>query len=73
MEVLKSNGNPFEGHSADLVILENNVCESAADAVSVHKVEFMGHEPYNNRQSVFDLICTTLTVPIMQSNLLLFH
>ena len=33
--------------------LDNNVCESAVDAVSVHKVESMEQEQYNNfRQCV---------------------
>jgi hypothetical protein len=48
MEVLLSNRNPFEEHSGDLVTLDNKVCESAAAAVSVHKVESMGQEQYNN-------------------------
>lgn len=48
MEVLLSNGNPFEEHSGDLVTLDNKVCESAAAAVSVHEVESMGQKQYSN-------------------------
>ena len=76
MEVLLtlSNENPFEKHSGDLVTLDNKVCESAAAAISVHKVESMGQEQYNNfRQSVLDSNDTPLTAPIKGNNLLLFH
>ena len=44
MEVLLSSGNPFEEHSGDLVTLDSKVCESAAAAVSVRKVVFLGRE-----------------------------
>ena len=74
MEVLLSNGNPFEEHSGDLVTLDNKVCESAAAAVSVHEVESMGQKQYSNfRQSVLDSNDTPLTAPIKRNNLLLFH
>jgi hypothetical protein len=42
MELFLSNGNPFEESSKDLVTLDNNLCESAAAAASVLKVESMG-------------------------------
>ena len=65
MEVLLSNGNPFEEHSGDLVTIANKVCETAAAAVSVHKVKSMGQEQYNNfRQSVLDSDDTPLTATI---------
>ena len=42
MDVLLSSGNPYEVHSGYLVILDSKVCESAAAAVSVRKVESLG-------------------------------
>lgn len=74
LEELLSNGNPFEEHSEDLVTLDNKVCESAAATLSVHLVESMGQEQYNNfRQSVLDSNYIPLTAPIKRNNLLLFH
>eukprot|EP00745_Piridium_sociabile_P034704 TRINITY_DN5991_c0_g1_i13.p1 TRINITY_DN5991_c0_g1~~TRINITY_DN5991_c0_g1_i13.p1 ORF type:complete len:843 (-),score=177.10 TRINITY_DN5991_c0_g1_i13:511-3039(-) len=73
-DVLLSKGNPFEEDSEDLVTLDNNVCESVAAAISVHKVESLGQEQYNNfRESVLDSNETLLTAPIKRNNLLLFH
>lgn len=40
--MLLSKESPFEEESNDLVTLNNNVCESAAAAESVHKFESMG-------------------------------
>ncbi|CAL8290190.1 unnamed protein product [Arctogadus glacialis] len=74
MELLLSNGNPFEESSKDLVTLDNKVCESAAAAASVLKVESMGQEQYNNfKKNVLDSHDTPLTAPIKQNNLMLFH
>lgn len=74
MEVLLSNGNPFEEYSGDLVTLDNKVCESSAAATSVSKVESVGQEQYNNfRRSVLDSNDTPLTAPIKRNNLLLYN
>ncbi|CAL8262918.1 unnamed protein product [Arctogadus glacialis] len=74
MELLLSNGNPFEESSKDLVTLDNKVCESAAAAASVLKVESMGQEQYNNfKKNVLDSHDTPLTAPIKRNNLMLFH
>ena len=74
MELLLSKGNPFEEDSYDLVTLVNKVCESAAAVVSVHKVESIGQERYNNfKQSVLESNDTLLAAPIKRNNLLLFH
>ena len=74
MELLLSSGNPFEEQGRDLVTLDNNVCESAAAAESVYKVESVGQEHYDNfRQSVLDSNDIPLTAPIKRNNLLLFH
>ncbi|CAL8342969.1 unnamed protein product [Arctogadus glacialis] len=73
MELLLSNGNPFEESSKDLVTLDNKVCESAAAAASVLKVESMGQEQYNNfKKNVLDSHDTPLTAPIKRNNLMLF-
>ena len=57
--------NPFEGNSEDLVTLDNKMCESAAAAVSIHMVESIGQEQYNNfREGVLDSNDTLLTVSI---------
>ncbi|CAL8254510.1 unnamed protein product [Boreogadus saida] len=74
MELLLSNGNPFEESSKDLVTLDNKVCESAAAAASVLKVESMGQEQYNNfKKNVLDSHDTPLTAQIKRNNLMLFH
>ena len=50
-----SSGNPFEEQGRDLVTLDNKVCESAAAAESLYKVECVGQEQYDSfRQSVLD-------------------
>lgn len=55
IELLLSNGNPFEESSKDLVNLDNKVCESAAAAASVLKVESLGQEQYKNfKKNVLD-------------------
>ena len=74
MELLLGKGNPFEEDSYDLVTLVNKVCESVAAVVSVHKVESIGQERYNNfKQSVLESNDTLLAAPIKRNNLLLFH
>ena len=74
LEVLLTTGNPFEENNEDLVTLDNKVCVSAAATVSVHMVESIRQEQYNNfRESVLDSNDTLLTVPIKRNNLLLFH
>ena len=55
IEVLLSSGNPFEEHSGDLVTLDSRVCESAATAVSVRKVVFLGRELYQTCLAVQQL------------------
>ena len=74
LEVLMSKGNPFEEDSEDLVTLDNQVCESADAARSVHEVESTGENQYNNyRKSVLDSNEKLLPAPIKRNNLLLFH
>ena len=74
VEVLLTNGNPFEELSSDLVTLDNKVCESANAAVSVTQVEACGQEQYNNfKKSVLDSNKKLLTTPIKRNNLLLYH
>lgn len=68
MELLLSNGNPFEESSKDLVTLDNKVCESAAAAALVLKAESMGQEQYNNfKKNVLDSHDTPLTAPIKRN------
>ena len=54
--------------------LDNKVCEPAAAAALVLKVESMGQEQYNNfKKNVLDSHDTPLTAPIKWNNLMLFH
>ena len=48
VEVLLSNGNPFEESSRDLVTLDNKVCKYQAAAASVIQVELLGQEQYKD-------------------------
>ena len=74
MDVLMSKVNPFEEDSEDLVTLDKQVCEAMAAAISVHQIESMGQDQYNNfRKSVLESNDKLLTAPIKQNNLLLFH
>jgi len=42
MEVLLSNGNPFEEHNGVLIKLDNKMYKTPAAAESVHKVHSIG-------------------------------
>jgi len=69
-----SKGNPFEEDRDDLVWLNNQVSESAAAAVSIHKFASIGKSKYNNlRKSVLNLNDSLLTVQIKRNNVQLFH